>query len=154
MRWSIPRASCTRSLPAIPIATVRRVGSDWYLLRQRLCIKKYPTCYFMHRSFDATVKLLAGRNLGPDDIAEIEVTMGRSQTAVLVNERPRTGPEAKFSEQVAMAAAVILGRMGVNEVNDETVQRADFQSFFPRCASIRSTSTRRAIPRIRLRSAS
>jgi len=109
-----------------------RVGSDWYLLRQRLCIKKYPTCYFMHRSFDATVKLLAGRNLRPDDIAEIEVTMGRGQTAVLVNERPRTGLEAKFSEQFAMAAAVILGRMGVNEVNDETVQRADFQSFFPK----------------------
>lgn len=107
-----------------------QVGSDWYLLRQRLCIKKYPTCYFMHRSFDATVKLLAGRGIGADDIAEIEVTMGRGQTAVLINEHPRTGLEAKFSEQFAMAAAVILGRMGVNEVNDETAQRADFQSFY------------------------
>ncbi len=109
-----------------------RVGTEWYLLRQRLCIKKYPACYFMHRSFDATVKMLAGRRLGADDIAEIEVTMGRGQTTVLVNQRPQTGLEAKFSEQFAMAAAVILGRMGVGEVTDAVVQRADIQAFFPK----------------------
>lgn len=109
-----------------------RVGTEWYLLRQSLCVKKYPTCYFMHRSFDAAVKMLAGRRLGPDDIAEIEVTMGRGQTAVLVNQRPKTGLEAKFSEPFAMAAAVILGRMGVAEVTDAVVQRADIQAFFPK----------------------
>ena len=109
-----------------------RAGTEWYLLRQSLCIKKYPTCYFMHRSFDAVVKLLAGRRIGPDDIAEVEVTMGRGQTTVLVNERPQTGLEAKFSEQFAMAAAVILGRMGVTEVVDAVVERADIQAFFPK----------------------
>jgi len=107
-----------------------KVGSEWYLLRQRLCIKKYPTCYFMHRSFDSAVKMLASRKLTPADIAGIEVTMGRGQTTVLVNEHPRTGLEAKFSEHFAMAAAVILGRMGVAEVCDEVVQRPDFQAFF------------------------
>lgn len=109
-----------------------RVGHESYLLRQRLCIKKYPTCCFMHRSFDAAVRLLTGRGLRPEDIDGIDVTMGRGQTAVLVNERPRTGLEAKFSEQFAMAAAVILGRMGVEEVTDETVQRHDVQALFPK----------------------
>ena len=85
-----------------------RVGKEWYLMRHSLLIKRYPACYFLHRSFEATVKMLAGRRLGPDDIAEIEVTMGRGQTTVLVNERPQTGLEAKFSEQFSMAAAVIL----------------------------------------------
>lgn len=109
-----------------------RVGVEWYLVRQRLCIKKYATCYFMHRSFDSTVKMLAGRGLGPNDIAEIEVTMGKGQTAVLINERPQTGLEAKFSEQFAMAAAVILGSMGVSDLTDANVQRADIQAFFPK----------------------
>jgi len=118
-------ASADRDSPA-------RVGVEWYLPRQSLCIKKYPTCYFMHRSFDATVKMLAGRRIGPDDIAEIEVTMGKGQTTVLVNERPQTGLEAKFSEQFAMAAAVLLGRMGVNEVTDAVVQRPEIQAFFPK----------------------
>jgi len=109
-----------------------RVGKDWYLLRHGMLIKRYPACYFIHRSFEATVKMLGGRRLGPDDIAGIEVTMGRGQTTVLVNERPQTGLEAKFSGQFAMAAAVILGRMGVAEFADEIVQRADIQAVFPK----------------------
>lgn len=109
-----------------------KLGKDWYLVRQRLCVKKYPTCYFMHRSFDSTVKLLAGRNLKPADIAEVEVTMGKGQTAVLVNERPQTGLQAKFSEQFAMAAAVILGRMGIEDLRDNVVQRPDMQAFYPK----------------------
>lgn len=109
-----------------------RVGAEWYIVKQGLCIKKYPTCYFMHRSFDAALKLLSGRALAPADIAEIEVTMGRGQTTVLVNACPQTGLEAKFSEQFAMAAAVILGRMGVGDLTDEVVQRPDIQAFFPK----------------------
>jgi len=109
-----------------------RVGTEWYLVRQRLCIKKYPTCYFMHRSFDAAVKMLTARKVKPHDIAEIEVTMGKGQTSVLVNERPQTGLEAKFSEQFAMAAAAILGHMDVADLTDAVVQRSDIQSFFPK----------------------
>lgn len=112
--------------------TPTQLGQDWHLVRQRLCVKRYPTCYFMHRSFDAAVKLLAGRNLGADDIAQVDVTMGNGQTAVLVNQRPQTGLEAKFSEQFAMAAAVILGRMGIEDLRDAVVQRADIQAFFPK----------------------
>ena len=84
----------------------------------------------MHRSFDATARMLAGRGLKPNDIAEIEVTMGKGQTAVLTNERPQTGLEAKFSEQFAMAAAVILGHMDVADLTDAVVQRPDIQAFF------------------------
>ncbi|MDW9610856.1 MmgE/PrpD family protein [Sinorhizobium meliloti] len=109
-----------------------RLGEDWHLVRHRLCVKRYPTCYFMHRSFDATVKMLEGRGLRPEDIAGITVTMGAGQTAVLVNERPQTGLEAKFSEQFAMAAAVVLGTMGIDDLRDEVVQRPEIQAFFPK----------------------
>ena len=58
--------------------------------------------------------------------------MGKGQTTGLANERPQTGLEAKFSEQFAMAAAVLLGRMGVEEVSDAVVRRPDIQAFFPK----------------------
>ena len=101
-------------------------------MRQGLCIKKYPTCYFMHRSFDTVARMLAKRPTRAEDIAEIEVTMGRGQTGVLVNERPQTGLEAKFSEHFAMAAAVVLGHMRVEDLTDPVVQRPDIQAFFPK----------------------
>lgn len=109
-----------------------KVGKEWYLPRQSLCIKNYPTCYFMQRSFVAATRLLAGRNIRPDDVETVEVTMGKGQVVVLVNHNPQTALEAKFSEQFAMAAAVILGRMGVAEVTDAVVQRPDIQAFFPK----------------------
>ena len=101
-------------------------------LGHRLCVKRYPTCYFMHRSFDATAKMLEGRNIMPEEVDKVTVTMDRGQMAVLVNERPQTDNEAKFSEQFAMAAAVILGKMGIDELRDNVVQRPDIQAFFPK----------------------
>jgi 2-methylcitrate dehydratase PrpD len=109
-----------------------KLGKEWYIPWQGLCLKRYPTCYFMHRSFDAAVKLLKGRNLTPADVEGIDVTMGRSQIDVLVNQRPKTSLEAKFSGHFAMAAAVVLGRMGVKEVVDSVVNRPDVQAFFPK----------------------
>jgi len=109
-----------------------KVGQEWQLLSHRLCVKRYPTCYFMHRSFDATAKMLEGKNVAPDDVEEVTVTMNRGQAAVLVNERPQTDNEARFSEQFAMAAAVILGKMGIEELRDPVVQRPDIQAFFPK----------------------
>lgn len=108
------------------------LGRHWHILGHRLCIKRYPTCYFMHRSFDSTVRLLEGKNVHPDDVEEVEVIMGRGQTTVLAHERPRTGLEAKFSGQFAMAAAVILGRMGLEEVTDEVAVREDMTAFYPK----------------------
>jgi len=76
--------------------------------------------------------MLAGRNLKAEDITAIEVTMGVGQVVVLANHNPQTGLEAKFSEQFAMAAAVILGRMSVDVFTDEIVRRKDIQAFFPK----------------------
>jgi len=108
------------------------LGRQWHILSHRLCIKRYPTCYFMHRSFAATAEMLRERSVSPEDVEEVVVTMGRGQTAVLVNERPQNASEARFSGHFAMATAVINGRMTVNELSDEMVRRPDIQAFFPK----------------------
>lgn len=109
-----------------------RLGEHWDILSHRLCIKRYPTCYFMHRSFAATAEMLRGKNISPDAVESVVVTMGRGQLAVLVNEKPQTAHEARFSGHFAMATAVITGKMTVDELTDEVVQRQDIQAFFPK----------------------
>lgn len=108
------------------------LGKTWHILTNGLCIKRYPTCYFMHRSFAATAAMLDGRSIKPEDVEEVVVTMGRGQTDVLVNERPQTAHEARFSGHFAMATAVVIGKMTVNELSDEVVQRPEIQAFFPK----------------------
>jgi 2-methylcitrate dehydratase PrpD len=109
-----------------------RLGHEWYLPKHKLQIKLHPTCLFMHRSFNATVRLLAGRDISADDIESVEVRMGRGQVTVLVYDRPQNRFEAEFSGQYGIAAAVLLGRMGVPELADNVVLRPDMQSFFPK----------------------
>lgn len=108
------------------------LGHHWQLLSHRLCIKRYPTCYFMHRSFEATAAMLKGRGITADQVEKVTVTMGRGQLAVLVNEKPRTAHEARFSEHFAMATAVITGKMTVDELTDEMVLRPEMQAFYPK----------------------
>jgi 2-methylcitrate dehydratase PrpD len=110
----------------------QRLGTSLYILNHRLCVKRYPTCYFMHRSFEATTQMLADTKTTAEQIACVEVTMGRGQTTVLTHDRPQTGLEAKFSGHFAIAAAAVVGRMGLPELTDNFVQRPDIQAFFPK----------------------
>jgi 2-methylcitrate dehydratase PrpD len=109
-----------------------KLGKEWYLPKHKLLIKLHPTCYFLHRSFNGTVKMLAGRDIEAEDVESVEVHMGTGQVACLVYERPRTRWEAEFSGQYGIAAAVLFGKMGVHELADDVVQRADVQAFFPK----------------------
>ncbi|MCH6470737.1 MmgE/PrpD family protein [Sinomonas terrae] len=109
-----------------------RLGKEWYLPKHKIQFKLHPTCYFLHRSFNATVKMLEGRKIDPEDVESVEVRMGRGQVTVLVYDRPQTRYEAEFSGQFGIAAAVILGKMGVPELADEVVQQADLQAFYPK----------------------
>jgi 2-methylcitrate dehydratase PrpD len=109
-----------------------RLGNEWYLPKHKLQFKMHPTCFFEHRSFEGTVKMLQGRNINPDDIESVEVTMGRGQVNVLIHERPQDRFQAQFSGQFAIAAAVILGKLDVAATADKVVQRPDMQAFYPK----------------------
>ncbi len=118
------------------LASPGRLGDHLYILNHRLCVKRYPTCYFMHRSFEAALKLLTETSTPAADVERVEVTMGRGQTAVLTHDRPKTALEAKFSGHFAIAAAAVLGKMGLAELTDDVVLRPDIQAFLPKVALI------------------
>ena len=109
-----------------------KLGKEWYLPKHKLQWKMHPTCFFEHRSFEGTVKMLKGRNIRPEDVESVEVTMGRGQVTCLIHERPQNRYQAQFSGQLAIAAAVILGKLDVDGTADEVVQRADMQAFYPK----------------------
>lgn len=114
------------------LETESKLGKEWYLPKHKLLIKLHPTCYFLHRSFNGTVKMLAGRDVSAEDVESVEVRMGRGQVNCLVYERPQTRWEAEFSGQYGIAAAVLFGKMGVPELADDVVRSPEVQEFFPK----------------------
>lgn len=109
-----------------------KLGKEWYLPKHKPQFKLHPTCFFEHRSFNATKKMLEGRRLKPEDIESVEVEMGRNQVLVLAHQHPRNQYEAQFSGSFAIASAVIMGELGVDQINDDVVRRADMQAFYPK----------------------
>lgn len=114
------------------IESPSQLGKEWYLPRYKLQFKMHPSCFFMHRSFEGTLKMLEGRKIDPQEVESVEVEMGRGQVTVLVHDQPQNQYQAQFSGQFGIAAAVILGKFGVPEIADEVVQRPDMQAFYPK----------------------
>jgi 2-methylcitrate dehydratase PrpD len=88
-------------------------------------VKRYPTCYSTHRAIDAMLDLAREHDLAPDAVKEIRVQTGAVQMLMLRNSHPKTGLEAKFSMQFAMAAALVARRVGLSELTDEFVARPE-----------------------------
>jgi 2-methylcitrate dehydratase PrpD len=108
------------------------LGSDWWITKYRLGIKKYPACYCTHRALDAMLELLARHLLEPEQIEQITVSLSDTHSLILRNHQPQTGLAAKFSMEFAMAAAVTARRAGLAEYTDTFVRRPEVQELMRR----------------------
>ena len=111
-----------------PIAT----GREWAIERYGINIKRYPVCYALHRAIDAALELRTEHRIDADAVETVEVTLGPAQTRMLRNHRPRTGLDAKFSAEFAMASVFIAGHIGMRELRDAFVASAAVQQFMDR----------------------
>lgn len=109
-----------------------KLGREWQILQRRVNLKKYPTCYYTHRSLDALLDLLKENPVAPDCVVHVDVRLSEEHALSLRNHAPRTGLAAKFSIQFAMACALVARKVGLQELTDAFVMRADVQSLLSR----------------------
>lgn len=111
-------------------------GTDWQISGgNRISVKKYPMCYCTHRSIDGVFDLLAEQGNAAIDVNNVEriaVSISRRNLIILRNHAPRTGLEAKFSIEFAVAAPLVAGRIGLLQLTDEFVLRPDVQALMKR----------------------
>ncbi len=110
----------------VDLARAPQLGTRWHAIEDGLSIKRYPMCYCAHRAIDAALDLKP--RIDPNAVERIEVTLGKIQAATLKNHRPANGLDAIFSAEFGVAAALIAGNVGLREVSDEFVARADVQA--------------------------
>jgi 2-methylcitrate dehydratase PrpD len=120
----------------VDLETAPQLGTRWHSVEHGLSIKRYPMCYCAHRTIDATLDLKAQRAVKLDDIAAIEVMLGKIQAVTLKNHRPATGLDAIFSAEFGVAAALVAGNVGLAQVSDEFVARADVQALIGRVSVV------------------
>jgi 2-methylcitrate dehydratase PrpD len=121
-----PRGEVDRERPA------QDIGRTWQIVAERLNIKKYPTCYYTHRSIDAVLDLMKTKPLRAGEVERVDVSLSRENATVLRNHKPATALDAKFSIEFAMAGALVAGKVGLAELDDDFVRREPVQSLFER----------------------
>ncbi|WP_201836844.1 MmgE/PrpD family protein [Microvirga zambiensis] len=105
-----------------------KLGSDWAIVEKGLNIKLYPICYAAHRIIDAALDLREVSKVDPTRIRTVKASLGRAQASPLRCHEPTTKVDARFSGEFAVAAALIAGRVTIDEVRDEFVMRQDVQA--------------------------
>jgi len=116
----------------VDLASPVQAGRDWKLPVGGVNVKKYPSCFAAHRSIDGMLGLIQDTDLTPEQVEKVEVTISRRNRSTLRYAQPQTVPEAKFSVQFAMAAALIARGCGLMELREEFVLRADVQALMRR----------------------
>lgn len=89
-----------------------------------LAIKLYPCCYALQRPIGAAAALRA-EGVDVASIQRIVVRTPRVTVKPLIHPRPRTGLEAKFSLEYAVAASLLDEHIGFDTFSDEQVCRPE-----------------------------
>ena len=103
------------------------LGKTLRILDTGLSIKRYPVCYSGHRVIDGVLAIAERENLQPGQVRRVRVSIGPVQASMLRNHRPKTGLEAKFSMEFAVVSALVARQVGLAQLNDAFVTRADVQ---------------------------
>jgi 2-methylcitrate dehydratase PrpD len=94
---------------------------EWRILEYGLSIKRYPLCYAAHRVIDGVLALRQKHSFSSRDVEQVQISTGETQMLMVRNHSPQSALEAKFSMEFAVAAALIAGKVGFEELSDEFV---------------------------------
>lgn len=94
-----------------------------------LATKLHPCCYAMQRPISAARTLPRHR---AEDVDAVVVTTPEAGMQPLIHHRPRTGLEAKFSMEYAVATALLDTFPGLGDFTDTAVQRPDVRRLLER----------------------
>ena len=97
-------------------ALVAGLGESWELTQN--AYKPYPCGIVVHPFIDACLQLRREHGITPDAIERIELRVHPLVMRLTGNPAPRTGLEAKLSVQHCVAAAFVVGTVGVKEFTD------------------------------------
>lgn len=108
------------------------LGDPHALVDPGVALKKYPACFTTHRAIEATLRLRAAHELGPDDVRSIHCAAPTNAFMYLMKHPPRTGLEGKFSVEYLIAAALVDGAIGLETFSDDAVKRPEIADLLGR----------------------
>lgn len=98
------------------------LGRNWLVEDQY--IKPYPICRWAHGAIDAARDVMLAHKLGPGDIAHVQVN-SFAEAVALFPGLPRTTSQAQYSLPFALAAYLVHGTIGLEQISGRGLADAD-----------------------------
>ncbi|MDR1386328.1 MAG: MmgE/PrpD family protein [Propionibacteriaceae bacterium] len=116
--------------PGDPASLGAALHGPWALLSpvDRPLVKPYPSCGSTHRPMAAALPLAAQLADRPDRIEQVTVTVPPGGFIPLIQHRPVTSLQGKFSAEYAVAAALLDGQVTLDTFTDRAVNRPAAQA--------------------------
>lgn len=99
------------------------LGSAWRVI-ENTHYKAYPCCRWAHPSMDAARALMQAHGLSHDRIAGVRIRTFHNATR-LAGHAPETLDELSYAIAFPVAAMIVRGRMGVEELTPQTLKDPD-----------------------------
>lgn len=112
--------------------TLDSLAKPWIISEPGIALKKFPCCYASHRGMDGILKLREKHAFNASDIISADCRMPPGGMQVLTYDKPKTGLEAKFSLQYAIAAGVLDGRYTLWSFTDNALNRPEILDLLKR----------------------
>lgn len=97
----------------------RDLGARWRM--RELYLKRYACCRWAQPAIHAALKLQREHDLGPGEIRRLKVRTFEAAARLTVT-RPENTEEAQYSLPYAVAAALVAGRLGPQEVQEPFIR--------------------------------
>ncbi|MEM8749674.1 MAG: MmgE/PrpD family protein [Pseudomonadota bacterium] len=98
------------------------LGHNW--LAEQQYIKPYPICRWAHAPIDAALDLRRKHDIKPEEVEQVDI-FTFAYSADLSCTVPTTSPMAQYSLAWPVAAALVRGRVGVDEILPSSFSNAD-----------------------------
>jgi len=112
--------------------TIDKLDNSWDIVSTGITFKPYPCCRGTHPSIDAMLYLRNKYQIPADQVASIKCKTRAGTRRILRYDRPKTGLEAKFSIQYCVAAALLRGKVLLEDFTNEKVNEVSIQELIPK----------------------
>lgn len=117
---------------AFNTAALNDLGRSWRLETPGIDIKKFPICLSSHAAVDIVTEIMAREGFSADDVEDVLCDVPPVVIANLKHAAPTTTREAQFSMEFAIAATLLFGTPGLDQLNLNVLESAAMRSMMKR----------------------
>ena len=104
------------------------LGKNWRIVTPGMSTKPYPCCRSTHASIDASLHLRNVQGVDPGKIVKILCKLSPTHTRLARFHKPKSAYEGKFSIPYCIAAALLRGKVLLEDFTDEKVAAPEAQA--------------------------